>query len=80
MSVTRIVEKLQWQEQDLSNKNSFDPPYWQAAKVTPNRPSRYFPKYEELELFNFHFVVRTLKQDCMPNFSKIGEVQWPAKV
>ena len=77
MSVKMIVENLRWQNQDRSNKNSFDPPYWRAARVTRKRPSRYFPKKKELELFNIHFGVRTLKQDCKPNLSKIGEVWCP---
>ena len=42
-----------------------------------NGPSRYFPKKKELELFNIHFPVRTLKQDFKPNLIKIGEVRWP---
>ena len=53
--------------------------YEGSSVLAPNRPSRYFWK-KKLELFNIHLVVWTLKEDCMPNFSQIGEVGRPAKV
>lgn len=31
---------------------------------------------EQLELFNSHFVVMTLKPALVPNFSQICEVKW----
>ena len=29
--------------------------------------------------FNIHFVIRTLKEDFMPNLSQIDEMKWPTK-
>ena len=37
----------------------------------------FFAKQKQLEHFDTHFVVRTLKSAFMPNFSQIGEVKWP---
>ena len=36
-----------------------------------------FAKQKQLEIFNAHFVVKTLKLAFTPNFSHIGEVKWP---
>ena len=43
----------------------------------PRLLHRFFAKQKQLELFNTHFVVRTLKLAFMPNFSQIGKVTWP---
>ena len=40
---------------------------------TKSALSIFFAKQKQLQLFNTHFVVGTLK----PNFSHIGEVRWP---
>ena len=38
---------------------------------------RFFCQAKQLEHFDTHFMVRTLKSAFMPNFSQIGEVKWP---
>ena len=41
------------------------------------RPSalfRFFAKQKYLKLFSIHYVIKTLKQDCMRNFGQIDEM------
>ena len=62
------------QDWSRSHKNTFDTPSWRAII---GGHGRFFAKQKQLELFNTHFVVRTLKLAVMPNFSQIGKVKWP---
>ena len=52
-------------------------PCYRANTGGLGRLYRFFAKKKQLELFNTHFVVRTLKLAFMPNFSQIGKVTWP---
>ena len=52
-------------------------PCYRANTGGLGRLYRFFAKKKQLELFNTHFVVRTLKLAFMPNFSQIGKVKWP---
>ena len=46
----------------------------------PSAFSSFFGKQKQLQHFYINFVIRTLKQDFMPNLSQIGEMKWPTKV
>ena len=45
----------------------------------PSAFSSFFGKQKQLEHSYINFVIRTLKQDFMPNLSQIGEMKWPTK-